>query len=264
MSDTIRQLEEALGIRLFDRTTRSVELTKAGEEFLADASQVMRTLDASVMRMGELGSAERGLVRVSGVASIHAHVTATCVASLMVSNPGIRFTLIEDEISGIVSSVLEGRSDFGFGVVPNEFADKLETTPLLVDLYGVIARKDHEAFEAKRLRLEAVAPWNYIGVSLGSEMDQHLSRLSLTSRVEVNGFSSMIALLEQGAGVGVLPALAASRMLTSKLKFRAFSGPAYERHVSLISRPGRSLSPAAQLLWNEMRRTAGSLGSTMD
>ena len=260
LSESIRQLELTLGVRLFDRTTRSVEITRAGEEFLADTSQVLRMIDASMTRMGELGSAERGMVRVASVPSIHSNLTAPCVAALMKSHPGIRFAVVEDEISGILTSVLEGQVDFGMGVAPDEALNTVQVAPLVSDLYGVIAREDHEAFKLEDLNLEAIGSWNYLGVALGTEMDDRLSRISVSSRVEVNGFGSMIALLEEGAGVSVLPALAGHRMLTPNLRFRPFRNPVYERHVSLITRPGRSLSPAAQLLWDELLRRAKALG----
>jgi DNA-binding transcriptional LysR family regulator len=252
LSESIRQLELTLGVRLFDRTTRSVDVTKAGEEFLVDTSQVLRMIDASRARMGELGSAERGVVRAAGVPSIHANLTAPAVASLMRTHPGIRFALVEDEISGILTSILEGQVDFGMGVVPGGTHESLIVTPLISDVYGVIAREDHEAFRLKTLRLETLTSWNYIGVALGAEMEEKLSGINVSSRAEVNGFGSMIALLEEGAGVSVLPALAGYRMLRPNLKFRPFCDPTYERNVSLLMRPGRALSPAAQLLWNEL------------
>ena len=101
----------------------------------------------------------------------------------------------------------------------------VDSVHLVSDLYGVVARKDHEVFRLREMRIEEIGAWNYFGVLLGADMDARLSQVNVSSRIVVNGSSSMVALLEQGAGISVLPALAAQRMLTSKLGFRAFKDP---------------------------------------
>lgn len=251
LSGTIRQLEEDVGIRLLDRTTRSVELTAAGEEFHADVADLLARLDVTVKRMSDLGSARRGLVRVTGVASVLSMLTAPCIARLMAVNSGIAFEIVEDGTSNVISAVLAGTADFAIGAMPESVPDGLRTTPLLQDRYVVMASKDHEIFKLRQLSPEAVRAFTYLSIPFGGGLTEDLDA-SLDPRVRVNNFGALIPLLEAGAGVSILPYLAAEREKTPQLAFKAFSDPRYVRRVSLVRRQARSLSPAAQLLWDEM------------
>lgn len=255
LSDTIRQLEEVLGTRLFDRTTRRVDLTEAGSLFLADVSEGLGLIDAAARRMNHLGSAKTGRVTVVGPGSIHARITAPCVAELMSTHPGIHFSLTEDGTSAIVASVMDGQSSFGVGVMPGDATDALEAEPLISDLYGVIARSGHEIFTLKTMPPEAVYTWNYISFT-NSSIATDVFYAQTAPRIEVNGFGTMVYFLERGAGVSILPALAAQDFTSDKLEFRPFSNPSFERRVSLIRARDRSLSPAAALLWSKMKERA--------
>lgn len=259
LSETIRQLEEHVGVKLLDRTTRSVELTAPGEEFLHDVGQLLNQFDLALRRIDELGSAEKGLVRITGVASVHAHLTAPCVGMLMEKNPGIEFEISEDGTAAIVPSVLEGNHDIGVGVMPEGPLTGLHVVPLFSDRYGVIARRGHEALTMPSLTVDAIAAWNYISVPLGGELVGSLEAAQVKPRVRLNGFASMIPLLENGLGVSILPSLSARRVATPALAFRPFDQPRYFREVSMIRRKSRSLSPAAQLLWDDMLRSAPEL-----
>lgn len=258
LSDTVRQLEEALGTRLFDRTTRRVEITDAGRQFLTDVSQALEILESSARRMGDLGSGASGTVSVIGAASVQARVTSPCVADLTRSHPGIRFSIFEDGTSGIVASVLQGRASFGVGVMPDEAEGALHSVPLIDDLYGVVALKGHEIFSLQTLSPEDLYSFQYVSF-INSSIAADVFRGPERPRIEVDGFGSMTCLLKQGVGVSILPALAARSFLDHELEFRPFKEPSRVRHVSIIRRRDRPLSPAATLLWDKMLRMAKSI-----
>ncbi|WP_374221227.1 LysR family transcriptional regulator [Variovorax sp. E3] len=258
LSETIRQVEEDLDIRLLDRTTRSVEPTAAGEEFYADIAAVLESLDACVARMGNLRSARLGRVRITGVASVMSKLAAPCIAQLLGTNPGISFEVAADGTENIMSTVLAGTADIGFGVVPAHVPAGLHVLPLLKDRYVLLARKDHEAHQLKRVTLKSVEGWTYAAISFGEETARSFDQ-SLHPTIQVDNFAALVPLLDAGACVTVLPYLAAESTMTEKLALRAIEAPAYTRSVSLIRRESRSLSPAAQLLWDLMVSAAPKL-----
>lgn len=258
LSETIRQLEDAVGVRLLDRTTRSVDTTAAGEEFFADMARTLEALELAVRRMSDFGSAHRGLVRVTGISSVLTRLTVPCVAQLTLSNPGIAFDIVEDGTSKIRSAVLEGSADIGIGVLSGAASDGLHVVPLVSDRFGIVAMKGHAAFKQKNLTVSSLAAWNYIGVPLSGELAQLLES-SVIPRVRLNNLGMVLPLLVGTAGVSVFPYLGATRILTKQLAFKAFNSPAYVRHISLIRRQRRSLSPAAQLLWDLMAQSAATL-----
>lgn len=259
LSETIRQLEEALGARLFDRTTRRVEITDAGSQFLVDVSQALQILESSARRVGDLGSGASGVVSVVGAASIHARVTSPCVADLTRLHPGVRFSIFEDGTSGIVASVLEGKASFGAGVMPDEAESTLHSVPLIDDLYGVVALKGHQVFSLKTLSPEDLYSFHYISFT-NSSIASDVFRGPERPQITVDGFASMTHLLKQGVGVSILPALAARSFLhDDEIVFRPFRDPVRVRHVCIIRGRERPLSPAAKLLWDGMLRKARSI-----
>ncbi len=258
LSETIRLLEEDVGVRLLDRTTRSVERTAAGEEFFDDVAKLLDGLDITAKRMSDLGSAKRGLVRVTGVASILSRLTAPCIAQLMAANAGIAFEIVEDGTANVVSTVLDGTADIGICAMPANAPVGLHVSQLMHDRYGVVARKDHEIFKIKQLGPNSVEAWSYLSIPFGGELAQRLDS-AISARIRLNNFGALIPLLEAGAGVSILPYLAAEWTMTPMLAFKPFDDAVYTRKVSLIRRQSRSLSPAAQLLWDAMVNSAGNL-----
>lgn len=258
LSDTVRQLEEALGARLFDRTTRRVEITDAGRHFLVDVSQALQILESSARRVADLGSGASGTVSVIGAASIHVRVTSPCIADLTRSHPGIRFSISEDGTSGVVGSVLEGQANIGVGVMPDEAEGTLHSVPLIDDLYGVVALKGHEIFSSETLSPKDLHSYHYVSFT-NSSIASDVFQGPENPRIEVDGFGSMSCLLKQGVGVSILPALAARSFLDKDLEFRPFKDPYRVRHVSIIRGRDRPLSPAAMLLWDSMLRKARSI-----
>lgn len=190
-------------------------------------------------------------MRVTGVASILARLTAPCVAKIAHHNPGIAFEIVEDGTSNILSSVLEGSADIGVGVVPEDVPAGLHAQRLVTDRYGIVAKKGHPALSLPRLTVRSLEGWDCIGVPLGGE-PAHMLENSISPRIQLNNFGALVPLLEAGAGFSILPFLGAERILSRNLAFKAFIRPVYVRHVYAVRKQSRSLSPAAKLLWDAM------------
>jgi DNA-binding transcriptional LysR family regulator len=65
LSQQIQQLEDELGVRLFERTNRQVSLTPAGEAFLVEAQVVLRTMEQALASVGQIRRGERGILRAA-------------------------------------------------------------------------------------------------------------------------------------------------------------------------------------------------------
>ena len=70
---------------------------------------------------------------------------------------------------------------------------------------------------------------------------------------------SMLAILRRGIGISILPALTARYVASRELRFVSLTRPTLERKLSLVRRAGRSLTPAAQLLWDRVQTVAAAL-----
>src|SRR4029077_5970567 len=89
LTRTIKRVEDFLGVRLFDRSTRRVEITVAGREFISVAERMLNDLRISVRSMREIGEQQRGQVIVSSIMSVANSVLPQIVASYRAASPGV-------------------------------------------------------------------------------------------------------------------------------------------------------------------------------
>lgn len=94
VSQSLRRLEERLGVTLARRTTRSVHLTEAGERLYAAARPALDELRAAVTAVGELGSAPRGTLRLHVAGAAESFLSGALLAGFITAHPHIRLDLL--------------------------------------------------------------------------------------------------------------------------------------------------------------------------
>jgi DNA-binding transcriptional LysR family regulator len=267
LSLTIGNLEQDLGVTLFDRGTHRLELTPAGTEFFPHAQQVTGDFDRSIRRMQSLGNLERGTVGVAAVPSVMALLLPHGVAEFMDEHPDVDIYLREDNSEGVQRRVLDGDVDFGVCSLwepdPN-----LNFTPVFEDHYGVVFSDHHPlAGGTEPLPWSELNQYRLIGFSPDLGMQYQLSHtLALRPefrepRYRVSNTSTIEALLRRGPSVSVMSALAAHRPPLNRLQFRLLREPAMSRQVGVVRRQGQSLSSAATTMLRHIQETVPLLGS---
>ena len=104
VSQTIRKLEEALGIALVHRTTRSVSLTEAGERLYAEVAPAIADMHAATEAAGSLGSRPRGRLRLAISSIAERFLAGPLLAAFVEANPEIQLDItVTDEEFDIVA-----------------------------------------------------------------------------------------------------------------------------------------------------------------
>lgn len=267
LSESIRQLEEALGLRLFDRTTRTVGLTTAGQAFLLDVRQAFETLEQGFQNLGDLAALRRGKVRIAAAPSVLAVLLLPVLPALRVRHPGIEVDLIEDSAEGIAQRVQAGAVDFGVGAAHPAGGDLL-TQPLVSDGMGLVARIDEPLLKARRLNAADLAHLPFVGLTTDTAISQLLASAPgmpanvLQTPLRMSNPQLLFEAVSLGLGVTIVPALTArhpSLGLHGNLRFRLLDGPHILRSTLLIQRPRRAMSPAAQLLFQALAQQIQAL-----
>ncbi|KXU96461.1 hypothetical protein CR51_22990 [Caballeronia megalochromosomata] len=265
LSLTIQHLERDLGLAMFDRSTRHLDLTGAGQEFLPTAQRLLTDFDASIGAMRALGKRERGRVGVAAVPSVMALLLSEASAAFIQNFPGIDLYLREDNSEGVQQRILSGDVDFGI-CSPLEPDAQLTLEPLFEDTYGVVTASDHPLARVKtEISWDQLDEHRIIGFSADLGMQHQLSKTPGLSqhvrepRYQVSNTSTISTLLTRGAGVSVMSALAAQRAPLNALTFRPLKEPTISRTVGLLTRAGRSLSPAATAMLTELGKAITSL-----
>jgi DNA-binding transcriptional LysR family regulator len=119
VSQSLRRLEERLGVPLVRRTTRSVNLTEAGEQLYASLRPALDEVRAVVAAVGELGNAPRGTLRVHTSSAAQVLIGESLLTGFLTEHPHVKLDLVVSEVA--VDIVAEG---FDAGIQLGEVIDK--------------------------------------------------------------------------------------------------------------------------------------------
>ncbi|KQT08041.1 LysR family transcriptional regulator [Ramlibacter sp. Leaf400] len=254
LTAAIQQFEDAVGQKMFDRSTRRVELTRDAQRFLPEALRVLRAFDNAVGDLIALSSGGSGQIRIAAAASVIRQFLARSIEEFRQGYPDVSVTLRDAGAREIERLVLEGEVDFGIES-SYQRSENLEYVPLVNDRYGVVCRTDMPlAAERGPLRWPDLPATGYVSFSadtgIGHFLRQHAPHWPALRdpHDEVTSTTSLFALLCAGPRYSVVPAMAFRPTEFPQLVFRELEAPTLSREICLITRRLRSLSSNAQRL----------------
>jgi len=255
LSRRLQNLEALLGVKVVERTTRSVALTRIGHEFLPQARRLVGDLAAALLEIRETGKAQRGDVSIACVPTAGVQFLPPIIQRYAERHPGNRIQILDHASSGVVGAVLRREVEFGIAIAEAKRPD-LVTAPLLRDRFALICRSDHPLAARRRLPWRALERYPLIlpgpGSSNGPLLDVALSgeRPTLRAYYQVQRSSTAVGLVEAGVAAAVVPRLALQRGAYPNIRVVALTHPVVTRELVLISRKAGQLSPAAQALYD--------------
>ena len=255
----VRQLEETLGITLFDRNNRRVQLTQAGRDLVAPFERLSLDLASIVKHAHDLAAHRRGVILVAALPSVAAVVLPRVISALAEKHPAI-VVRVRDAIAGkVLELVKSGEVDFGIGSLIRPDPEVIEE-PLFTDRLCAFARLDHPLARRRSVRLRdlGVHPLILTGqdTSVRQIIERTLEQERLPVRVaqEATYMTTAIGMVRAGLGVAILPESAmAAEAATPGLRMLTIRDPELTRQIGLLRRKERSLSPAAQRLVDLLR-----------
>lgn len=259
ISIAIQQLETALELKLFDRSTKFLRLTKASKSFLPVIERLMDQLDVTLSDLHAVAEGTSGNVAVAVLPSIATNVLPATIASFSNAFPKIRIALRDDNSSGVQERVRSGEVDLGVaGRI--EHSEGLHFEPLIRDPFGAVLHKSHPlATETGPIKWEELAGYPFISFSADTGIRPHLDTLKHVPEnialpwIEVSNIATVLSLLNTNLGIAALPEMAVSKMM-SEVVFRTLINPPLFRELGLITRIDRSLSPAASHFVEHMKK----------
>jgi DNA-binding transcriptional LysR family regulator len=254
LSLSVRQLENELGLKLLDRTTRQVTLTTVGETLVATGSRLIDELDVTLRELRDIGQQRRGHVVMACVPSVARGLMPKCVEYCATKWPNVSLSINDIAASEVVRKVSLGEMEFGLAS-GDIGGTELDIYPLMEDPFCFVCRKDDPwakrgsiawaQLEGRRLLM--------LNNTSGSRqvIETTLNRNGIRTELflELAQPSSIHAMVEAKLGVAVVPELAAPRHDDPILKTRRLTKPDVTRTILLFRRKDRSLSPAAAAVW---------------
>ena len=265
VSGVVARLEEALGTRLFDRTTRSVHLTAAGQVFVEQARLLNAQTQEAVQRVQHITQIQSGKVSLAALPSLAATVVPRVMARYAEQHPDIALQL-HDTLSGPAFDLVRaGTVDFALTAANPDYAD-LDYTPLSADGFVLLIPLNHRLAKGKTpLNWLQVAELTHISMPLPASVRQYANaafiehRIAFQPRYEVEHIATIHAMVKAGLGVAALPELAAAFVQQDGVVSRHLTGPDIQRPLGVVTRRHRSLSPAAQEMVRMLRQETTAL-----
>lgn len=264
LSNAVKYLESELGLRLFDRTTRRVELTSAGIEFRASSSKVLEDLEHAVQNARDLAARRRGRIRIAAPPLLSSAILPHVIAAFHEEYPNIAIELTDTGTEQIVQNVIAGSADCGLGTFPPD-EEGVERSVLLRDNLALFFPKGHPIGRSKSVRwaelrgMELIALTSSSGIRLLMDIGAESADVSAKPAFEVSLVTTALALVKAGLGVSVLPAYALSIADHYGVEARPLSDPTISRDLVFIHASGRSASPAVSSFYAVLRSTAQKL-----
>jgi LysR family carnitine catabolism transcriptional activator len=252
-SALIRALEDSLDARLFDRNTRSVELSAEGRLFEVSARQLLGDFGAAVGNLREHLQLRTGRVSLAALPSLAAGWLPAILAEYRQTWPGVDISLHDSLSDDCIDLLRGGRVDFALASTGPHSAG-LQTEVLCSDGFHLVCRADHPLAKrrAADIKLKDLVPYSFVHLARNSsvrqQLDAALHPTQLNTVLEVAHLATVAGMVEAGLGISVVPALTLFHFERPALVTRPLKLAGLKRRIYVVQREGESLSVAAQAM----------------
>ena len=264
----LAELEDALGVPLFERAAWGMQPTPYGETMVRYARGILTDLREARDEIAALAAGAKGTLRVGAETGAVPRLLAPALQQVRRDRPGLRAFVLVNTSDVLVAGLAQGTLDVAIGHLPaRPDAAEYDVLPLRNETLCVVARAGHPLARAKALAPSALSsmPWILHPPDSGMRAEAHalLARAGVRAPVDLVETVSIVAtlaLLEASDAVSVLPEDLADHYaalgLLARLPVRL--PPSRGTVTELITRRNRRLAPAAQELVAALQRIAAA------
>jgi DNA-binding transcriptional LysR family regulator len=252
LSRRVTKLESTLGLRLLDRTTRSVALTAVGREFALKARALLSEFE-SLLAMGDPARPRIGEVAVACVPSAAYYFLPRIVRRYHDEFSHVRVRIIDEAANSVLAAVVRGDAEFGINFIGAQDPD-VDFQPILEEPFVAACRQDHPVSRKSSVTWAELGRYDYMTVSKSNSnrllIDLALGNMREPPRwfYETRYVSTLLGLVETGLGVTAVPRLAMPKAHPTLVAVPLIE-PTVTRTIGLIRRRGRPLAPMAEALY---------------
>lgn len=256
LSRQIRDLEDELGVQLFDRAQRAVKLTEAGSAFFTEAKAVLERADEAVKLVRGVARGERGEIHVGYAPSLTVELLPSALHSFHNVAPGVHVKLHDLSSEEMMRGVREGKLHLSLVAQPEaDTLNGLKYEPLQSYPICVGVPPNHRLARAKAVKLEQIASETLVGYSRAEYPEYHTMLKELFAQCdskprvieEHDSAPSLIAAAGIGRGLVIGPACL-GMLAGSKLKFRPLAPAPPPVQLGAVYDSARMSGAAAKFL----------------
>ena len=259
LSRSIKQLEDELGAPLFVRDSRSVQLTREGQQFREYASEVMSGWHAIRQRLMQ------DQLDLHGELSLYCSVTASysflydILSSFRQDYPRIEMKLHTGDPAKAVERVQQGLEDLAIGARPDNLPDGVDFQSITRSELRLIGPQSPQLLTEEQLRQPTAQSWKDVPMILSEEglartrTDRWLKGHGIKPRIyaQVSGNEAIVSMVSLGFGIGVVPQIVLDNSpLTARIRIYDIQPPLAAYDIGLFALEKRLKDPLIAAFWN--------------
>ena len=252
ISHSVNQLESELGFPVFVRSRTGVKLTPDGQKILPLIQEIINDQNRLEQVAQQIQGLDTGLIRIGAFSSACINWLPPLIQTFAKSYPQVKISVRQAGFNEITEAVKSGQLDLGLTMLPeNDLGITVEK--ILEDEIYCIAPMNFQVKNGHSVSEEDLVNYNFILQQSDYDLDtkaalDHYSIKSTAIQFSIDD-QSIVAMVEAGLGLGILPALALQKM-QGEVQILPFSTPFYRKIALVTSSQQRLASSTRQMIKN--------------
>ena len=261
VSMLVQQLEQDLGLRLFDRARQAVTLTEAGGQLLPLARRMLEDLRQLKDGASDLRTLRSGVLRVAAPQLMACTWIAAAFARFGEAHPSVGLRLVDATADDVVAAVRRGDAELGIGPERPTGEDVARSFLMNVPM-RLVCPREHRLAQRQSVSWHELRDERWVVYSgdfsryVEQRLREHDASLSMQTATEVGYLTTALSLVGAGIGVAAVPDYARGFADSFGIRFVALRAPALDREFFVYQRRGLALSPAAEAFAAMLARPA--------
>ncbi len=252
VSHQIARMERDLGVTLFERLGRRVELTRSGNTLLTQSRRVFAAMEEAATAVKQADQPDAGALRIGASATACQFIVPEALREFRECYPNYTLSITPGDSPAVSEMLLDGSIDLGL-LIKSERKSKLQYHPLFTDELGLVASPYHPISKLKKVRAQDLVNQKLVLYSRASstwnQIERHFARSKLQIRdpIELGSIEAIKELVKLGLGIAMLARWVCERELSAgSLVFIPMPGTRLSRHWCIGVAAGKTLSVAEQ------------------
>ena len=266
LSMSVRELEETLGVPLLHRTTRTVEPTIHGIQFLESIQKILGSLDNLVRDFKGEVDLSRSHLTIACTPTVVNRVLLQAIEKFHERHPETAIRVLDVGSRGIAEALLADEAELGIGPPYDDDPD-FEIEPFMEDPFIAVVPRNHALAPKRSIQFIELLAYPFISLRASNSIRSTLERAATEAGVrfapayELHYLHSVWGMVRAGLGVTAIPMATLPLLQAEGLKTIPCASPELSRTICMIRRKGKSVSPALQeflgLLHDGKRQISG-------
>ena len=246
----MQEMESQLSCRLFERTTRSVRLTAAGQRLMPVAQQVVDEVETIVPVLSQLSEKRRRTLRVGAPPIFSATVMPNVYMRLRESQPALDLHIVDLPKPEVERQVRSGELDCGLGVFPRHIPEVSRRSLFKFDFIYLESsaaplRTKTRGRTAKRIRWDELPDVPFVELHPDMELQEHVNKcraacgVKRTDGLRMNRLESLVGMAAAGVGPTIIPSFAAPVGMDAQVSTALLVEPVLSLGFHMIMKRGR-------------------------